>query len=223
MVFGQCRALYFLKMEKKAVIFIDGNNLYHNARQMKIKPSNIDFQKLAEFICKHFNCSLKEVRYYNSMPNIKDGKEIYFPHLKFIDSIKSLSKFTAHTRKLQVHSTKELLKEKQELIESMELCDTCKPIVEQNILDTIGSVKKKEKGIDVMLAIDIVEYAINKKADYLILFSGDADFIPAMELAEKNNGEVYSSSLAKGYSRELREKFKFLAFGKNMIIENCVK
>jgi succinate dehydrogenase/fumarate reductase-like Fe-S protein len=110
---------------------------------MKIKPSNLDFKKLINLICNHFNVELKEARYYNSMPTLRDGKDLYFSHLKFIDDLKKIPKFTIHTRKLQVHSSKELLKEKQEIIDSMELCNNCKPIVEQNILDTIGNVKKK--------------------------------------------------------------------------------
>ncbi len=221
MVFGQCR-VSFSKMEN-AVIFIDGNNFYHNLRQMKIKLGNINFKKLVELICKHFNLMLKEVRYYNSMPTLRDGKGLYYSHLKFIDNLRNINKFTILTRKLQVHSTKELLREKQELIESMDLCKNCKPIVEQNILDAIGNVKKKEKGVDVMLAVDLVDYAIKNKADNLIVLSGDADFVPAMNLAKENNGKVLSASLAKGYSRELREKFDFFVLSKNMIIENCLK
>ena len=108
-------------------------SLISNLKQMKIKPSNLDFQKLVNLICQQFNVELKEVRYYNSMPTLRDGKELYFSHLKFIDDLRKIPKFTIHTRKLQVHSTKELLKEKQELIDSMELCKNCKPIVEQNI------------------------------------------------------------------------------------------
>ena len=213
----------FSKMDNKVIIFIDGNNLYHNLKQMKIKPSNLDFQKLTNFICTYFKCELKEARYYNSMPTLRDGKDLYFSHLKFIDDLRKIPKFTIHTRKLQVHSTKELLKEKQEIIDSMELCNKCKPIVEQNILDAIGNVKKKEKGVDIMLAVDLVESAIKNKADILIVFSGDADFVPAMKLTQNNNKEVFSVSLAKGYSRELRENFKFFVIGKNMIMENCLK
>ncbi|MBI2499788.1 NYN domain-containing protein [Candidatus Woesearchaeota archaeon] len=210
-------------MNQEAIIFIDGNNLYHNLKQMKIKPSNLDFKKLANFIDKHFNCNLNEVRYYNSMPALRDGKELYFSHLKFIDTLRKIPKFTVHTRKLQVHSTKEILKEKQDIIDSMELCKNCKPVVKQNILDVIGNVKKKEKGIDIMLAVDLVESAIKNKADILIVLSGDADFTPAMKLAQSNKKEVFSVSLAKGYSRELRENFKFLVLGKNIIMENCLK
>ncbi len=208
---------------KEAVIFIDGNNLYHNLKQMRIKPNNLDFEKFTEFICKHFKVLLKEVRYYNSIPTLRDGKELYFSHLKFIDELKKLQKFSVNTRKLQVHSTKELIKEKKELIESMDLCNSCKPIVEQNMLDIIGNVKKKEKGVDVMLAVDLIDYSINKKSNVLILVSGDADFIPALEMAKKNNSEVLSASLAKGYSREVREKFVFFVLGRNIIMENCLK
>lgn len=190
---------------------------------MGIKPGNIDFQKLSIFICKHFDCFLEEVRYYNSMPTIRDGQDLYYSHLSFIDRLRTLKNFTVLTRKLQVHSNKELLKEKQEWISSLDLCSSCKPIVEQNFLDVIGNVKKKEKGIDVMLAVDLVSYAIKNKADILIVFSGDADFVPAMSLAKENNKEVFSVSLAKGYSRELRENFKFFVIGKNLLIENCLK
>ncbi len=208
---------------KRAVIFIDGNNVYHNLKDMKIKPSNLDFQKFAEFICKHFDCGLKEIRYYNSMPTIRDGKDIYFSHLKFIDDLKKIPKFIVITRKLQTHSTKELIREKQELINSMDLCKSCKPIVEANIIDAIGNIKKREKGIDVMMAIDMAEYSINRKAEIIILVSGDADFIPALSLAKDNKIEVMSAYLAKGYSRELRENFKFFIIGRNNIIENCLK
>ena len=69
---------------KDAIIFIDGNNLYHNLRQMKIKPGNLDFEKFVQVICEFFGVNLKEVRYYNSVPTLRDGKDIYFSHLKFI-------------------------------------------------------------------------------------------------------------------------------------------
>lgn len=204
-----------------AILFIDGNNLYHNLKQMNIKPSYLDFQKLVDNIGQYFNKEIKEVRYYNSVPSIKYGKEIYFSHLKFIEELRKLPKFKVYTRKLQVHSTKELLKEKQSLIENMDLCLVCKPIVETNIFDTIGDVKKKEKGIDVKLAIDFVDKIEEKQS--LILFSGDADFIPALELARKKKIEVFSTSLAKGYSRQLRENFINYIIGRTNLLENCLK
>lgn len=74
-----------------------------------------------------------------------------------------------------------------------------------------------------MLAVDLVESFLKDKTSVLIIFSGDADFIPALELVKGNNGKVLSVSLAKGYSRELREKFEFFAIGRINILENCLK
>ncbi len=93
---------------KTAILFIDGNNLYHNLKNMGIYPGNIDFQKFTDFICRKTSCFLKEVRYYNSMPTIKDGQKLYYSHLKFIDNLKKIPGFTVRTRKLQTHSNKEL-------------------------------------------------------------------------------------------------------------------
>ena len=69
-------------MPTKAFVFIDGNNFYHNVKLMKIKPSYIDFYKLSELVCSHFNCVHKKSIYYNSVPSIEDGKGMYYAHMK---------------------------------------------------------------------------------------------------------------------------------------------
>lgn len=43
----------------------------------------------------------------------------------------------------------------------------------------------QEKGIDVSLAIDLVEAAMNETYDALIVFSCDTDLLPALELVKK--------------------------------------
>jgi uncharacterized LabA/DUF88 family protein len=208
---------------KEAVLFIDGNNLYHNLKFMQISPGDLDFKKLVDIISRHFNCEIKEVRYYNSIPNINQGKDTYFSHLKFIDDLKKLPKFTIHTRKLQVHSTKEIIREMKNMIHSIKLCNNCKPLVEDKFFSIIGKTKSKEKGIDVMIAVDLVEYAIKNKAEQIILLSGDTDFIHSMEIAKGHNKEVFSVSTFSGYSKELREKFKFFVLTDNLIKYKCLK
>ena len=104
----------------------------------------------------------------------------------------------------------------------MDLCDSCRPIVEENILDVIGNVKKKEKGVDVKLAVDLIDSANENDANILILVSGDADFIPALESAQKKGAQILSSSVVKGYSKHLRDFCPFFAIGRNKLIENCL-
>jgi NYN domain len=40
----------------------------------------------------------------------------------------------------------------------------------------------REKGIDVKIAIDFVHAALNNAADMLVMFSGDTDLLPALEM-----------------------------------------
>ena len=63
--------------KKKAYVFIDGNNFYHNVKKMGIKPSDINFSKISELVCSHFNCIHKKSIYYNSVPSIKNGEKMY--------------------------------------------------------------------------------------------------------------------------------------------------
>lgn len=213
-----------VKCDKNAIVFIDGNNFYHNVRQMKVKPSFIDFSKLSELVSLNFGCNRKKTIYYNSIPNIKDGKQVYWAHIKFLEDLKKLPNFEVKTRKLQRTSTAEQLQGKKEIITSLGLCENCKPLVEANCSDCIGNIKTKEKGIDVMIAVDMLEKSVIKKeCDCCILISGDADFVPAMNIIKNNGTEVFSSSLTKGYSYELRKNFDFLVLSRNLILSDCLK
>lgn len=210
--------------KKNAFVFIDGNNFYHNIKLMQIKPSYIDFSKISELVCSHFNFNHERSIYYNSVPSIEDGKQMYYDHMKFLSSIEKLPKFEVKTRKLQRHSTSEILQEKTEQISNLGLCDKCKPIVENNCHDCIGDIKKKEKGIDVMIAVDMLDLSVVQgKCDCCILISGDADFIPVSSIIKSNGKEIYSAFLTKGYSYELREKLGFWILNRDFLIKNCLK
>ncbi len=68
----------------------------------------------------------------------------------------------------------------------MHLCKICLPIVESTLSDAVGGIKKREKGIDIMIAVDMLNLSvIAKKCDSCILFSGDADFHPALDIIRK--------------------------------------
>jgi len=86
-------------VKRNAIIFIDGSNWYHNLKSI-VKPSKIDIKKLSEFICNKFNLDLNEVRYYNSIPNIKDSREVYYKHLEFLEDLEK-SGIIVRTRKLK--------------------------------------------------------------------------------------------------------------------------
>ena len=86
--------------KKKAIMFVDGNNWYHNVKHLVGKPRIVDFRKLANLIAEHFNLGIKEIRYYNSIPDIGMGDEIYYKHMVFLAKLKKQG-IVVNTRKLK--------------------------------------------------------------------------------------------------------------------------
>jgi len=204
---------------KKAIIFIDANNWYHNVKT-GFKPGDIDIKKVANLIAKEKKVNIDEIRWYVSMPSISDNEVVYNRQRSFLGYLEKQG-IKIITRKLQRLSKKEIIKKRQELLDSWDLCEVCKPIVETSFLD-IKDQNQKEKGIDVWIAIDMVKEAIQNNLDCCILISGDADFVPALELVKSLKKEVLSAFVPRGYSNELRQKFPYLIF-KREDLSKCLK
>jgi len=209
-------------MPEKAAILIDGNNLYHNLKGIKLEPSDIDINKLCGFICSHFGFEVENIFYYISVPKMDDP--VYFRHVRFLKSLGE-SGINIVTRKLQYKSTTETKISVLEMIDKMNLCEKCKPTVLGNLLTWVGSVIKKEKGIDVMLGVDVIRFIIERKYKYCIVVSGDVDLLSAMKFAESKGGNIFSACTSYGYSSELRQNFKgkYFTIGRKDILENCIK
>jgi uncharacterized LabA/DUF88 family protein len=207
-------------MADKAIILIDGNNLYHNLKEMNLEPSDLDFFKFSDFVCLNLNVKREHIIYYNSIPKMSDP--VYFKHKKFLEELEK-SSVEVKTRKLQYKSTKEIRIGILELINKMNLCEKCKPAILTNLLSWVGTVIKKEKGIDVMMAVDIISNVIDKKYDYVVVISGDADLVSAMKFAENKGGKILSAFVSSGYSDEIKSNFKHFKVSRLDLLKNCLK
>ena len=211
-------------MVEKAIVFIDGNNWYHNLVTSGMRPSDINLEKLSDFICKLFGCVRVKTIYYNSIPNISDGETVYYNHMSFLDRVKHLKNFKVKTRKLQRNSTQEKMQIIKKELVSLNLCKLCHPLVHKHWQDYIGQINVKEKGIDIMIATDMVSNTIiNTQCDRAILISGDADFIPAMDLIKAHKKQICSASVAKGYSYELRQEHDWFILDRMLLLKHCTK
>lgn len=87
---------------------------------------------------------------------------------------------------------------------------------------TNGKNIRVEKGIDVMIAVDMINKSIiENKCDCCVLISGDSDFVPAMRLIKKAGKEVLTTSSIKSYARELLQgEFRFWIL-KKIDLEKC--
>lgn len=204
---------------RKAVIFVDANNWYHNVKHL-IKPSDVDIEKLCCLISERNNLEVVEIRWYASMPSRKHDELLYHKQRAFLGHLQKAG-VKVITRKLQIISNKKKDNEKRKLVSSWNLCDVCRAIVEKGLL-SVFDVRKKEKGIDVWIAVDMVDFSLRDDVDCCILISGDADFIPAFGLVKKNKKDVLSVSVSKGYSSELRQKFPYLVLKRDDLVK-CLK
>jgi uncharacterized LabA/DUF88 family protein len=182
----------FFSMEKqtkkRAIVFVDGNNWYHNVKSVVKKPRLVDIRTISKKVEKKFDLIIKEIRYYNSTPDIGLGDEVYYKHMIFLDKLKKQG-IIVNTRKLKK--------------------------VKQN-----GKVIRIEKGVDVMVATDMVSKALVENAcDCCILISGDSDYVPVMQLIKKAKKEVIAVSVLKGFARELLQgEFRFWILKKGDLV-----
>lgn len=176
---GMPGVLYSMANKKKAIVFIDGNNWYHNVKSIIKKPRQISLKKISDLIAEKFNFKIIEIRYYNSVPDIGLGEENYYKHMVFLNNLKKQG-LLVNTRKLKK-------------------------------MNVNGELVRVEKGLDVMIASDMVRKTLlEKKCDCCILITGDSDYVPMMQLIKKLGKEVLTVSVMKGYARELlKGDFRF--------------
>ena len=53
----------------------------------------------------------------------------------------------------------------------------------------------RQKGVDMMIGVDIASMAFKKQVDKIILIAGDSDFVPAAKLARREGIDFILDSL----------------------------
>lgn len=63
----------------------------------------------------------------------------------------------------------------------------------------------RQKGVDMRIGIDISSLALKKQVDQIVLFAGDADFVPAAKLARREGIDFVLDPLWQGVPANLSE------------------
>lgn len=138
---------------KKAIVFIDGQNLFHAAREaFGHSYPNYDARKLAQRICSDQGWDLVQVRFYTGIPDSKD--EPFWNHF-WTHKLAQMGRQRVYTyqRALRYHSR------------SIRLPDGTEHTYRAG----------HEKGIDIRLALDVVGLALDEALDVALVFSQDQD------------------------------------------------
>jgi len=178
-----------MAVKKRAIMFVDGNNWYHNVKSVVAKPRGIDFRRLADMIAGRFDLEIVGIRYYNSVPDIEFSEEVYYKHMVFLAGLKhkGLNVNTVKLKKMRIG----------------------------------GKSFVVEKGIDVMIAIDMINKTLlEEECECCVLISGDSDFVPVMKLIKGAEKEVLTVSVLRGYARELLQgEFRFWIMKKGDVMK----
>jgi uncharacterized LabA/DUF88 family protein len=138
---------------KRTVAFIDGQNLYHAAREsFGYTYPNFDVKALSLNICNSKGWKLSQVRFYTGVPDKSDDS--FWNHF-WVGKLRGMSwqQVVIFSRSLRYRNQRIRLPDGGE----------------HTFL--VG----KEKGIDVRIAIDVIRMAHHNEYDVALIFSQDQD------------------------------------------------
>lgn len=190
-------------MTPKIILFIDGSNFYHSLKEQECLPFDADsFSDLFKELSKLYN--IEKIYFYDAMKDSRRDPEGYSKQQGFHSRLlKSHPKIEIKTRKLRYLSDVRDYKIKQ-CGREVGITNSCIDKL-SDFLGKMGLIKlTKEKGIDVLLVVDAIEEARNNKDIHIIILSGDADFVPAINLIKKYRVKTINLHPYSGSSTELR-------------------
>jgi uncharacterized LabA/DUF88 family protein len=177
---------------ERVVIFIDGNNLYFTIRRMNKNPM-IDFNKFIK--CLVNNRTLIRTYYYNA-PVDPDNKEQYEKQQLFLEKLRRNNYFEIVLGRLEKRTTDinwDIFRNK--------LGPKLTSIISRKMGQKIEYYV--EKGVDVNIAVDMLELAYRNTYDTGILVSNDGDFVRAIKAVKDLGKHVEVATVKKYFSYHL--------------------
>lgn len=183
----------------RAHLFIDGSNCYHALKQNNLYYK-FTYDSFFNELSKKFN--ITGSYYYDAIKNIKLEPVQYAKQQEFHARLqKSIPKLVIQTRKLKYLFKNDRLDYARH---NANFCKNCDKRLDP-FLSEAGLLKlSKEKGVDILLATDMIKGGFQNRFDLALLVSGDADYVPAVELVQTLKKEVINVHFYSGSASELR-------------------
>lgn len=183
----------------RACLFVDGSNFYHGLKENGLY-AKFKYESLIKVLSTRYD--IKNIFFYDALKNIQIEPSQYAKQQSFHASLKkSIPNLLVRTRKLQyVFSNHKLEKAQQKA----NFCKQCNPKIKSFLFNAGLNRSTKEKGIDVLLVADMIKGAFQNQYDVALIASGDADFVPAVELVQVLKKKVVNIHMYAGSSSELR-------------------
>lgn len=151
---------------KRASFFVDGQNLFHSTRNaFGYTYPNYDVLKLSEKICELKNWQKANISFYTGIPDVKIERNWHIFWTRKMAVMKTAMGIKTFSRKLQYTKI---------------TGDYSKP-----------SFIRKEKGVDIRIALDVIRAIFDNECDVVVIFSQDQDLSEVAkevrDIAKKRN------------------------------------
>ena len=202
---------------KRVMVFVDGSNLYKSEAQIR-KNSNSDFsidmKKFLKFLSE--GNDLKRAYYYNSLPDKADGRTV---------TMKKMNE-----QGILEDAVVPIIEGELKRYESLRFNGYTvrfNYLKYNNEVDGTGKVIGRtpfQKGVDTMLACDVISHAHNDAYDIAIIVAGDDDFVPLIETVKAVGKNIGVVQFRKPIGRNLAQHADFVVYLDNYMGEiNYIK
>ena len=186
---------------KRGILFIDGSNFYHAARDIGVATSELDYQALAHKLVLDRVCA--GIRYY--VGAVSGDLSRIAAQGKFLDNIRAQGvqvTLGRIERRMLAPDKNPVIVKLKELIEDYH-ADLREPFLGKlEELCQTRSPQYTENRVDVSIAVDMIMMAYEDAYDVAYLLSADGDYVPAVEAVKSKGKKVFAASPATG--RELK-------------------
>ena len=204
---------------EKCAIFVDGG--YIDALLKRWNDFPLDYRKFAEKLCEVVHAKLLRVYYYNCLPIVRrmykarchncDAEcEIHFepePHLKvYCEECIKQKGLNINTIKYHRETTRQdedRYRMKKGFYNKLKRFPRFE--VKYGRLQIIGG-EFKQKGVDVLMSLDIADKCFENQIQHAVIVAGDSDFIPAIRRAKNYGAIVHLFCNKKKINRELLDE-----------------
>lgn len=200
--------------KERCAIFIDGGYLDKLLKNWKF--NNLDYKKFCDKMCVHINANLLRVYYYNCIPIIRKMHKVRcktcnisfeLPFEPRDEEDVKCEKCYKGKRPQRPSITPELTRDDEERLERKKIFfNKLKKLPRFEVKFgriTLLDGKFKQKGVDVLMSLDIVDKCFEKQIQHVILVAGDSDFIPAIRKAKDYGAIVHLFCSKNKLNREL--------------------
>ena len=167
------------KVGKKAIVFIDGSNWYHKLKHLLATPQPDG------------TCSLR--------PPIDFDVRGFATNLVAPDTLVEIRYYIGKVRRIRGDAKSEMLYANQQKL--LRFLQTQHVTLGFGHLINYPDGSFHEKGVDILLAVEMIRCVLEKKCEVAYLVSSDTDLVPAVDECKRLGSEVvYVGSSVHGQS-----------------------